>query len=362
MSVLLLFSSSELGGAERSLTRMALAAPEGTYRLATLDGEGPWSAWVREHGAEPVVLGRRGSRHGRFGASAVFALRRLLRNENHDVVYVCGLRAALALRLARPLLPRFALVQGVRWNPDSSSRLDRVFRVVERFMWRGVDAYIANSRIAAYTLIHRCGVPEKRVKLIYNGVSELPETVRYSERPCDVLTVANLNPRKGYLEYLRVIKRIAALSLTARFVFMGRDDMEGLVQREIVRLGLESRVEYAGFHEDVGPFFRRARLFVLPSLRGEGCPTGILEAFSYGIPVVAYRIDGIPELVDDAENGRLVPLGDEAALAQAIVDLLGNARLSESLGAAGRAKAAACFTLSSCIAAHDRVWRELRNT
>ena len=74
-NVLLVFSSSELGGAERSLTRMALVSSPNVYQLATLDGEGPWCDWVRSQGLQPLVFGvRRGALHGtlRFGSVCLF--------------------------------------------------------------------------------------------------------------------------------------------------------------------------------------------------------------------------------------------------------------------------------------------------
>ena len=135
MKTIIVFSSSELGGAERSLTRMALAAPPGAYQLATLDGEGPWSDWVRLKGHKPLVFGTRiGPQHGRFGISAFLTLVRYVRNENLSVLYICGLRASVWLRLLKPLLPSVKLVHGIRTNPETNSRLDRFIRLVERWL------------------------------------------------------------------------------------------------------------------------------------------------------------------------------------------------------------------------------------
>lgn len=357
--VLLLFSSSEIGGAERSLSRMAFASKGVDYQLATLQGEGPWCDWIRSQGRMPLVLG-----HGRAGGKlmlkAVWRLIRHLRNHPVDVIYVCGARAALLLRLLRIFLPGIKLVHGVRWNPDSDTRLDRFFRLMERFTHPLVDAWITNSAIAKQTLVSRCGIPTERVFVIYNGLESLPADVPpLSERPLEVLTVANLSPRKGQREYLQVVSEVLKAVPDAKFVFVGRDDMSGEVQRMIVEAGLSSHVRCEGFQADVSPWLRRARLMVLPSLWGEGCPTSIIEGAAYGLPVVAYAIDGIPELIEDGVDGVGVSPNKPDELASAIVRILENRVRAASMGRAGREKVASRFTLARCADDHAQTFYKL---
>ena len=206
----MVFSSSELGGAERSLTRMALASSPNIYHLATLDGEGPWCDWARSQGLQPLVFGvRNGSLHGTLRLRAFVSLVRHVRRERIKIIYVCGLRASFWLRLLNLLMPDIKLVHGVRWNPGSNSYLDKIFRVIERWLNGLVDLYITNSEIAAATLIERCGISAEKVRVIYNGLAEIPiHVVPLAERPLNVLTVANFNRRKGYLEYLLAIEGV----------------------------------------------------------------------------------------------------------------------------------------------------------
>lgn len=358
-SVLLPFSSSELGGAERSLSRMAFASQGVDYQLATLYGEGPWCDWIRSQGRKPLVLGR-GRAGGGLMLGAFWRLIRHVRNHPVDVIYVCGARAALLFRLFRIFLPGIKLVHGVRWNPDSDSRLDRFFRLVERFTHPLVDAWITNSAVAKQTLVSRCGIPAGRVFVIYNGLESMPADVPpLGERPLEVLTVANLNPRKGHREYLQVVREVLKAVPDAKFVFVGRDDMNGEVQQAIEEAGLSGHVCCEGFQGNVTPWFRRARLMVLPSLWGEGCPTSILEAFAYGLPVVAYAIDGIPELIEDGIDGVVVLPNKPDELASAIVRILENPVSAESMGMAGREKVASRFTLARCADEHARIFHKL---
>jgi glycosyltransferase involved in cell wall biosynthesis len=358
--VLLLFSSSELGGAERSLSRMAFASQGVHYQLATLHGEGPWCDWVRSQGREPLVLGYRVGAGGGLMLGAFWRLIRYVHSNPVDVIYVCGARASLLLRFMRVFLPRVKLVHGVRWNPDSDSRLDRFFRLMERFTHPLVDAWITNSAVAKQTLVSRCRIPVGRVFVIYNGLESLPEDLpSLAERPMDVLTVANLNPRKGHREYLQVVREVVKAVPNAKFVFVGRDDMNGEIQRAIEEIGLSHCVRYEGFQADVSPWFKRARVFVLPSLWGEGCPTSILEAFAHGIPVVAYSTDGIPELVTERRDGFLIAPGDKEAMKSAILALLSSVDIAQCMANAGRNEVKQRFTVERCSIEHANVVAQL---
>jgi glycosyltransferase involved in cell wall biosynthesis len=336
---------------------MALFPTKIDYTLATLDGEGMWCDWVRSMGQEPVVFGHRRlvRDHGKLNWRALVALVRYVRREQIDGIYVCGIRAAFVLRLLMIFMPGVRLIQGVRWNPDSDSRLDRGFRFAERWFHGLMDGYITNSRIAADTLALRCKVPALRVQVIYNGLAVLPtEIPAFAERPFEVLTVANLNSRKGHCEYLKAVHLVLAAVPDAKFVFVGRDDMNGEVQRTIEQAGLTYAVRCEGFQSDVSAYFRRARVFVLPSLWNEGCPTALLESFAWGCPVVAYAIDGIPELINSNEDGFNVPVRDAECLASHIIRLLKDESLAEKFGLSGRKKVAERFSLVACAKLHEK--------
>lgn len=360
MKSIIVFSSSELGGAERSLTRMALASPPGDYQLATLDGEGPWCDWVASQGQQPFVFGvRNAALHGSLRLSAFVSLLRHVRREGIQIVYICGLRASMWLRLLNLLMPDVKLVHGIRWNPDSNSRLDRFFRFVERWLNGLVDLYITNSQIAAATLIERCGISAEKIRVIHNGFAEIPTNILpLVERSMNVLTVANLNPSKGYLEYLLAIERVLQEIPDVHFTFVGRDDMNGKVQLAIKERGLNERVSYVGFQEDISSWMRVARLFVLPSLR-EGCPTTVLEAMSHGLPVVAFNSDGLPELVRHEQDGLLVPAADMNCLAMAIIKLLRETELANKMSASSLARSKVEFQLHNCVIKHRDAFKLL---
>ena len=359
MKVLIIFSG-DLGGAERSLSRMVFASNSTIeYQFATIKAGGPWYVWVRSQGVDPLVFGRAGSHYAGCALLSIVRLLCYLRSNPVDIVYICGVRASTIFRCLGFLAPTTLHIHAVRSNPGSNSRFDCFFRLVERTTGFLVDAWITNSQVAKTTLIQRCGVAEDRIHVVYNGVNvpqkKLPN---FNARPLEVLTIANLRPSKGHIEYLAVIQAVIRRVPGARFVFIGRDDMHGEFQRAIERTGLGEYVGYEGFQTDVAPWLRRARLFVLPSLFSEGCPTSILEVFSYAVPVVAYAIDGVPELVDNGSDGYLTEVGDEA-FADRIVELLLDSAKAEAFGHRGRLKVSSRFVLDSCVSEHEKVFRQL---
>ena len=358
--VLILFSSGELGGAERSLSRMAFETNEMSFKLATLHGEGSWSDWVNSRGKPAIIFGsKRSSR--RITMLAYCRLVLYLSSNNIDVVYVCGTRAALMVRLIGLLFPSIKIVHAVRWNPNSSSKLDLFFRFIERYFHFLVDGWITNSKIAKDTLVSLCGIPEHKVKVIYNGLSEFPSSIRaLNERPLEVLTVANLSPRKGHIQYLnQCVKKINNYIPDAKFRFIGRDDMKGEVQNWIKKNNLRDVVYYEGFQADTSEWYNRARVFVLPSLWGEGCPTSILEAMSYGVPCVSFGIDGLPELYEQDKHGSFVTVEDYEQLSEVIIDYLTHEHRVNERGANARQHVRKHFGLQNMIEQHCDYFREL---
>jgi hypothetical protein len=196
--VLILFSTSALGGAERSLTRMALTPSSIHYELATLQKSGPWCDWLKSLGGTPIMFGSEKNQSNRITLGACLRLIAYLHRHKFDALYVCGVRASFFLRLLRLLMPKIKLVHGVRSNLDSNSKLDKVFRLIERYTHPLVDAWVTNSFVTKKTLRDRCKISDSKIEVIHNGLEKLPQNLpAYSTRPIEILTIANLNLRKG---------------------------------------------------------------------------------------------------------------------------------------------------------------------
>jgi rhamnosyl/mannosyltransferase len=153
--------------------------------------------------------------------------------------------------------------------------------------------------------------------------------------------------------------RVLAACPGARCTLVGdgprRHELEALAER----LGLGDRVTFVGSVADPLALLQTGDLFVLPSVAAEGAPMALLEALALGTPTVATRAGGIPEVVDDGRTGLLVPPGDPAALAGAMLRVLGDAALASRLSRAGREDARTRFAASSTTARLETLYSRL---
>lgn len=180
-----------------------------------------------------------------------------------------------------------------------------------------------------------------RVQVVYNGVPDCgphdphPELLAFGgdEPLAGLVTV--LRPQKDPLLAVRAAARLAEGSFPGRLAIVGNGELAEQVQQEITRLDLGDRVRWFPFEGRVGPYLSALDALVLPSA-WEALPLAVLEAMSAGLPVVATRVGGVPEAVQDGVTGRLTPPGDAPALAAALAEVLGDADLRRRWGAAGR--------------------------
>jgi glycosyltransferase involved in cell wall biosynthesis len=263
------------------------------------------------------------------------------------------------MRFFKFLLYPVKLVHGVRWNPNSSNKLDIFFCILERSTSFLVDGWIVNSLAAKITLKKKCNINHDCIYLIYNGVNLFKRFSNNYNNSLEVLTVANLSPGKGYLDYLKIIQIVIQHVPKAHFVFIGRDNMQGIIQKSIKTKGLSKHISYLGFKSDIKPWLKKARLCVLPSTR-EGCPTFLLEAISFGAPCVAYKIDGIPELIKNKEIGFLCKPGNIYQMSKSIIKLLTNNDLHMSMSRKSISHAMKNFSLKKCVQLHYDVFSSLK--
>lgn len=161
-----------------------------------------------------------------------------------------------------------------------------------------------------------------------------------------VVGLGRLVAKKGFSHLLRAATSLRARGLPVRVAIGGTGDLAARLETEARDLFLGDRVRFLGDvpHGEVGGLFRAADAVVVPSVRDErgnvdGLPNVLLEAMAAARPVVATRIAGIPDVVDDRENGLLVPAGVDDALAEALARLYADRTLGGRLGAAALEKA-----------------------
>jgi glycosyltransferase involved in cell wall biosynthesis len=284
---------------------------------------------------------------GARGVGWIRRLRSLVRSQGIDVVHAHSPVAAAGARLAVGRMARFLYTEHNVWE-----------RYHAATYWANVLTFPRNDRVVAVSDEVRRSIRYPRgigflrmppVETVHHGaepaVLERPpsgDRVRAElgipEDAPLVGTVANLKAHKGLDQLLEAAVEVRRRVPSARFVVVGQGPMETPLRAQAAATGLDGVVTFAGFRTDALRIAAAMDVFVLSS-HHEGLSIALVEAMALGRPVVVTRVGGLPEVVDDGQEGLLVPPGDPAALAAGIAALLGDGDLRRRMGEAARRRA-----------------------
>ena len=379
-------SAATGGGGARSLRVCQLCAVDFTlnhFLLRLVDGmqsagwqvtsvcsDGMFVPRLRSRGYRllpiPISRGLNPFKH----AVSTFRLVQLFRRERFDIVHVHTPIAALIGRVAARLagVPMVVYTAHGFYFHDQMRALPKaLFALLEQLGGRLTDLLFTQSAEDAETAVTRRFLPADRVIAIGNGVD--PQRFRAGDPalrsraraalgiPADATVigmVGRMVAEKGYPEYLRAALRISSDRADIYFVAIGdrlpsdhAGSIDGVLEDARIRLG--DRLILAGLRDDVPDLLAALDVFTLPSHR-EGMPRTIIEAMMMALPVVATNIRGSREEVIPGETGLLVPVKDEVALADALMQLIDEPRMRQRMGAAGRARALAHYDEAVVVA------------
>jgi glycosyltransferase involved in cell wall biosynthesis len=257
-----------------------------------------------------------------------------------------------------------------RHYSDYHTRIDRPLHVgLDRLCTRLSHRVIAVSQHTADHLVHREGAPLEKICIVHNGIDfdrvsispGGPDRVRaelgLSGRRV-VLMAARLHPEKGYEHLIRAVPAVAARVPDLTVLVAGSGPFEAQYRALAADKGCGDSIHFLGFRRDLPDLMAACHVLVLPS-RAEAFGLVAAEALYLGVPVVASRVGGIPEIVDDGLDGLLVPPGDEDALAGALVRVLTEAPLHRRLAGAGREKIVARFSFETMVRQYESIYDDL---
>jgi glycosyltransferase involved in cell wall biosynthesis len=344
---LMLFTDSFVhGGTERQLVTTLQFLDPAKYEVSVgcLKKRGPFLPDVEALGI-PVFEFPINSLHN---AGTLRSFRRLaahLKAERVDIVhafdYYTNLFAVPAARWA-----------GVPVIIASRRNLAHGRTALERLALRAACSLahrvLANSAAAARTCVGFTAADFRKVDVIPNAIDpaayepeqSILELRRARGWPGDELcvgVVAALRPEKGHRTFLRAAAIVAARHSETRFILIGDGPQRPALEALARELGVAGRVIFAGDRSDVPECLAALDLAVQPS-DFESLPNAVLEAMAAARPVVATRVGGTPELIEEGRTGYLVPAGDAETMAVRILDLLREPARRRAFGNAGRAR------------------------
>ena len=338
----------EIGGQEKLLVEFARHAdrPRFALHFVSLGGRGPVARDLEAEGwpvtAFDTPTGLR--------PSLVVRLARLLRRERADVVHTHNDRpliyAPLAARLAgvrRVVHTRHGRGVGVTGRQ----------RVLANLTARLVERYVCVSDDCTRLAIDQ-GLSASHVETLRNGIDTRHFAFGGPQPDGPAVIVARLCPEKDIATLLRAVAFVVRAQPAFRLAIAGDGPCMAELRTLAGVLGLGEHVQFLGMVRDVAGLLARASMYVLSSI-SEGVSLTLLEAMASGLPVVATRVGGTPEVVTD-ETGLLVPPGDPAALAAALARVGADPVLAQRLGRAGRQRVETLFDIRRMVAAYEAMY------
>lgn len=213
---------------------------------------------------------------------------------------------------------------------------DNVFR---RRSWRRVSAILVPSEATALTVHNSLPwYPRERIRRIYNPVAFNPALrMACNEDSFRIGAIGRLVRQKGFDVLLAALARLGT-EIDWRCEIAGDGVLRRRLERRAAHLGLADRVRFLGHIEDPADFYAQQDVIISPS-RYEGFGYVLAEAALAGLPVIATAVSSNPEIVEDGRTGILVPLDDEAAIAEALLQLSSRPNRLEELGEHARLRA-----------------------
>ncbi len=326
----------------------------------------------------PEALGERLNAEGvplRFMSAGRFSLRplgeivRIIRQQQIDVVHVTDFQADTLGRLAAKITGRPAIVHVRTHHSKYQKRpypwyMERINRVLAP----GTALAIANSDSLRDFAIGRMGFAPGQVVTVHNPVSTYtmkPVRPEHLERIRAELglegvwpiigAVTRFYPAKGITYLVEAFPQVLTRYPDARLVLVGDGPLEEDLKAQARRLGIVDRVIFTGFRPDAEAFVQLFTISVVPSLE-EGIGNVAIESIAGGVPVVASREGGLPEVVAEGKSGLLVPPGDAAKLGVALLRVLDEPFLLDRLRQGCREEAAR-FSIASYTARLEQLYR-----
>lgn len=355
-----------VGGAEEMVLNLVKHLPERFEPvIVCLNSAGPIGEEIRKTGVEFHVLGVTPGWRRPFD---LIDIERKLTMLQADIVHTFLLTASLYGRLAA-MLARVPIIIGTEVNIYEQKNPWHI--KAERWLMGKTDRVVVSAESVRDFYVEQVGADRERIDVVYNAVdwAQLKSTASREEIraefgvPTDVPLagiIARLTEQKAHTHLFQAMAATPGLE-SLHLLVIGDGHLRSQLEQQVINLKLQERVRFLGARRDLGNILSAIDIFAMPSL-WEGLPLSMVLAMGAGLPVVATRVAGIPEVVHDGETGLLIPPADPAALGSALAKLVHQPELRARIGAAARAFATPRFGVDGYVRAltslYDRLLAE----
>ncbi|MFH1458941.1 MAG: glycosyltransferase family 4 protein [Candidatus Omnitrophota bacterium] len=279
----------------------------------------------------------------KFDLSAIFKLRKILKNLNIEILHTHGYKADLIGFFAGLFLEIKLLSTVHGWIGDTF--LVKIYDFMDKVVLRGFDNIVVVCEKFKLDLI-KFGINKNKIKIIHNGIDlneiikkrpdrETKNFLRIAEDKKVITVIGRLSLEKGHKYFLAAAKKLVWENQDLVFLIVGDGPLESELKRMARIYNIEDKVIFAGFRDDVADIISISDVIVLPSL-SEGFPLVILEAMSMAKPVVATDVGDVKFLVKDTETGVCVKPAQTNQIQAAINKILTNPNLAQEMANQGK--------------------------
>ena len=355
--VLHVIDSLHLGGAQEVVMNIVNGANRERYvhEVATMHGRGIYWDRLAAQGVPLHSL----SPH-KLVPLYVPALAALLKKGAFDILH-CHLIAANIV--AKPIGAACGVPLILNHDHTNDPKRGDVAWLLALDRWANGFAqhHVAVSASCRDFLISREGIPPENISLVLNAIHVArfqPQRTHRSPGAPFIAGVGRLNAQKNFSLFLEIAAQVAIRHPDARFLIAGTGPEEQHLRSEAARLGIADQVTFAGYVADPRTIYEKADLLLMPS-NFEGLPMTLLEAMAMEVPVVASRLDGIAEVIDDGVDGALCTPGDASAFVTAINHLLSDPAARTAMGVAAREKVLSRFSARRMVDEIEEIYDRL---
>lgn len=365
----------DFGGLENGLVNLVNRLPRDRYRHAIICLAG-FNPVMRERIQNPAVEVL--SLEKRPGKDVGVYLRfwRLLRRLKPDIVHTRNLGTVDMQWVAWAAGVKHRVHGEHGWEASNPRGLDLKSLRIRRACRLVIQRYVPMSRDLARWLVQHVGAPPERTRQLYSGVDTdrfKPSQGLRPDSPAEAAadvgrgrtltlgTVGRLDPVKNHAALLATFARLAPRYPDLRLTIVGDGPLKDSLRAQAAYLDVADLVTFAGARSDTPKLLRSFDVFVLPSMN-EGISNTILEAMATALPVVAGRVGGNPELVEDGVTGRLYDPAGPSSLEQALLPYLTDPVLRQAQGKAARDRVVQNFGLDAMVRRYLDLYDELLAT
>jgi glycosyltransferase involved in cell wall biosynthesis len=369
ISVLHLISTRGLYGAERVLINLTEHYDTNYFRSITtilLDERDPAHDFIsvlKKQGLSCLVIPCKKW----FDLQAYKQVRKALLDQNIEILHCHEMKGRLYGLLLSKSLNIPILTTHHNWVCNKISTT--FFEALDAIYIRFIDRIIPVSHTVFQTL-RKIHIPASRMKVIINGLDtnifnkDPSETnkLRHSLDIADGIKIIGMAGRisieKGPRFFLEAAKILLKSIGNISFVIAGDGPLKDKMEEYAKSLGIKEHIAFAGFQYDIKTFYGLIDILIMPSL-SEGMPMTLMEAMAMGVPAIASRVGGIPDIIDDGKNGILVNPCDSKAIAEAAHLLLSNNTLYSHISSNARLTIESQFSADRMANLYEEEYRSL---